>query len=364
MTGGTPPDARRVLHLVASTERRGAEVFAVGLAEYLARYGFEADVIALRGGGSLPVDSIGRGRFDLRTLRLLRAAVRRSSVVVAHGSTTLLATSIARLGTGVPFVYRNIGDPDHWVDTPFRSWRVRVMLRRAARVVALWPEAAARLVERHDLDPDRVAVATNAVNVARFRVSTTVERRQARDEIDLPPDAIVIAWIGALSAEKDPATAVRAAALVEGAVLLVAGDGPLREEIEALATAVMPGRVRFLSMVDDVRSVLVPADVVILTSRTEGLPGVLIEAGLSGLPAVATAVGGVGEIVLDGVTGVLVDVGDESAIAAGIGWSLAHRAAAGSAARTHCAARFTMDGVAADWAAVLEAVVGVGPLRR
>jgi glycosyltransferase involved in cell wall biosynthesis len=351
----------RVLHLIASTERRGAEVFAVELAQHLTTHGFHSEVIALRGGGSLPVDAVGHGRFDARTLRMLRAAIRRSSVVVAHGSTTLLATCVVRIGTDVPFVYRNIGDPDHWVDTRFRSWRVRFMLRPAARIVALWPGAAARLVERHGLDPDRVAVAANAVDLVRFPVITSNERREARDELDVPADATVLAWIGALSAEKDPATAVRAAALVEGSVLLVVGDGPLRAEVEALAAASMPGRARFLSTVDDVRSALVPADVVLLTSRTEGLPAVLIEAGMSGLPVVATAVGGVAQIVSDGLTGVLVDPDDEFAIAAGVSWALAHRASAGLAARAHCEARFAMAGIVADWVTVLEGAVGARP---
>lgn len=311
---------------------------------------------ALQPGGTLPVES-GRGRFDLGTVRVLRSRARRSSVVVAHGSSTLLAAFLATLGSDVPFVYRSIGDPLHWVDARLRRWRVGFLLRRAASVVALWSGARDALIARHRLDPDRVVVATNGVPAARFAPIRSSERRTARDRFSFDDSTVVVCWIGSLSAEKDPLTAVQALRRLPAAHLLLAGSGPLRSEVERAAEeASVRGRITMLGEVDDVRSVLAAADVLVLTSVTEGQPAVLIEAGLSQVPVVATHVGGVPEIVRDGRTGVLVDPRDAAAVAAGIERAAADGPALGEQARAHCQ-RFAMERVAEDWERLLRSVV-------
>jgi glycosyltransferase involved in cell wall biosynthesis len=101
---------------------------------------------------------------------------------------------------------------------------------------------------------------------------------------------------------------------------------------------------------------LAAADVVVSCSRTEGMPGVLIEAGLSARPAVATDVGGVGEIVRDGETGLLVRPGDVDALTAAIGRALAERDRLGAAARARCLAHFEIGPVADGWADLLRSL--------
>lgn len=345
-----------VLHLVASTKRRGAEVFAGDLARALDARHVPGEVVALTGGGQLPYEIIGEGRFHPRTIRTLRVRAAEASVVVGHGSSALLASYLATVGTPVPFIYRNIGDPDHWVDRPARSWRVGLLLRRAAAVVALWPAAADRLVERHHLDPSRVFVAANGVPVERFTVATDGLRRTAQKRLGLPLDGPVICWIGSLSPEKDPVTALQASTAVRSAHLVIVGDGPMRSELEQLAGRLMPGRVTFASELPDVRPVLTASDVLVLTSLTEGLPAVLIEAGLSGIPVVATRVGGVPEIVDDGKTGVLVPVEDPAAVTSAVEHALGSPEM-GDRARAFCTAHYSLDPVADRWHTILRSVV-------
>jgi glycosyltransferase involved in cell wall biosynthesis len=106
--------------------------------------------------------------------------------------------------------------------------------------------------------------------------------------------------------------------------------------------------------------VLAAADALVLPSRTEGIPAVVIEAGLAGLPVVASAVGGIPEVVVDGETGALVTPGDEVGLAEAITRALAHAGTLGPAGRERCRRRFELTPVAAAWGALLDEMVAPG----
>ncbi|MEY2567256.1 MAG: hypothetical protein QOE35_1785 [Actinomycetota bacterium] len=279
---------------------------------------------------------------------------------MAHGSTTLPAAAVATAGTGVPFVYRSIGDPAFWSTRIDRRAWVRVALHRAAAVVSLWDAAGAELVRRHGVVPERMRVIPNGVPGARLLAVTSADRGQARLALGLPAEGPVVAYVGALSGEKDLGSAIRAIGAIEGVRLVVAGDGPDEAALRAEAERAAPGRVHFLGSLDDVVPVYAAADALVLPSRTEGLPAAPIEAGLAGVPVVASAVGGIPEIVVDGVTGVLVSPGDVGALARGLRTAIAAAAQMGPAARSRCAERFELGAVAASWAQLLDAVADPG----
>jgi glycosyltransferase involved in cell wall biosynthesis len=98
---------------------------------------------------------------------------------------------------------------------------------------------------------------------------------------------------------------------------VVAGDGDLRAQVEQEASVLFGPRMRFLGWRDDVATLYRAADVVVLSSRHEGTPATLIEAAAAGRPVVATDVGGVSDVVIDEVTGLLVRAGDPAALASG-----------------------------------------------
>lgn len=113
-----------------------------------------------------------------------------------------------------------------------------------------------------------------------------------------------------------------------------------------------------LGTVDDVRPVYAASDVLVLPSRTEGIPGAAVEAGLCGLAVVAYAVGGVPSVVLDDTTGVLVAERRPEAVATGIRDAIAHRASYGTAARAHCLEHFSMRSVGRAWEQLIDEVTG------
>jgi glycosyltransferase involved in cell wall biosynthesis len=358
--GDAGTQTRGILHVITSTQRRGAETFAVDLGAALTARGLRSDVVALAPsttGATLDVPPLGNAPLAPATLRALRRRTRTARLVVAHGSRTLPACTLGLAGTGPPIVYRSIGDPGAWAGGAVRRARTRALLRRTAAVTALWPGAADALRRLYRVPADRVHEIPNGVPAERCPVPTDQDRAAARRELGLPAHAAVAAVIGALGPEKRAGDAIGAIARLDGVHLLVAGDGPEREDLERRAATEAPGRVHVVGALPGAGQALAAADVVVMPSRTEGTPGVLIEAGLSGLPAVATDVGGVPQIVRDGETGVLVPAGHIEALAAGVERALADRARLGAAARRHCLATFEIGPVADRWAALISTLV-------
>jgi glycosyltransferase involved in cell wall biosynthesis len=346
----------RALHLVSSSDRRGAQVFATQLAGAL---GGPPDhpVVAISEGATanrLPMAELGHGRWDPLGIARLVAGTRRFDVLVAHGSSALLHSALASAFTGRPFVYRNIGDPASWGSVRGASLRIGAPLRRAAAVSALYPAARRHLVEAYDLAPERVTTIPNGV--PDHPRPTEADRAAARDRFGLDDGLEWLAFVGALSEEKGILAAIEAVALDERLGLVVAGDGPQSGTARDLADRLAPRRVRFLGVVDDPVAVLAAADVVVMPSRTEGIPATAIEAGLSGRAVVASRVGGLPEVVEHAVTGMLIDDASPRSILQGVQQALDRREPLGTAARQRCLERFTMAAVAERWAELIDAV--------
>lgn len=348
----------KVLQVVTDTDLRGAQIFARELHGPLVRRGHLLRTVALAPGvvGGLDLPALGQSGRKPQTFVRLRRLMRDADVVIAHGSTTLSACALAGVGTATPFVYRNLGDPLRWADSLSRRLRTAALLHRASAVVALWQGAAAALTQKLRVAPERVTIVPNGVDVARYRPATPQERAKARHDLGLADEAPTMAFVGALGPEKNVAHAVDAVAALDGAVLLVAGDGPARRDVQRRAETTAAERVFFLGSVEDPRPVYAAADCVVLPSQTEGLPATLIEAGLCGLPVVASDVGGVGEIVTSD-TGALVPPGDVAALTEALRRALAEAATLGAAAEARCRTRFDLERVTDGWARVLEDVV-------
>jgi glycosyltransferase involved in cell wall biosynthesis len=349
-----------VLQVVTDTDRRGAQVFASELGEWLQQAGLSVTTVALTAGSrgaQLDLARLGPARLHPRTLWALRKLMRRAAIVVAHGSSTLAAVSMAGVGMSTPVIYRNISDPAYWWSTPGRRARVRPMLSRVQAVVSLWPAGGRYVVDQMRVSAARVHIIPNGVSVDRFRPPTPAERRLAREQLNLPADAPVLLFVAALQPEKHPITAVDALQhLGEDVHLLVLGDGPEMDKVTELAARIGRGRVRILGQVSDPLPAYWSADVFILPTEGEGLPAVLIEAGLCGLPAVASNSGGCADIVLDGASGRIIPPAEPRALAAAVQEALRHRQVWGAQAHEHCLLTYDMRVVGEQWAELIESV--------
>lgn len=346
-----------VFQLVASNAHRGAETFALELARELHDRGHHVATWAVRSSPDvevLPVPILGSRAFSPGVSSALRRLARPVDVLVAHGSVTLPVSVAALAGVGTPIVYRNIGDPLYWAPTRLRRWRTRVLLGRVDHVVALVPAASRALHAHFGVRDDRVTVIPNGASATAFTPPTADQRRAARAHLGLGEHESVVVFVGRLSEEKNARLALDAVSRLPDTTLLVVGDGPQRAELEARAGS----EVKFVGALDDPRPAYRAADVFVMSSNTEGLPGALIEAGLCGLPAVVTDVGYVRDVVEDEVTGFVVPPRDPGSLADALGTALARRGPLGAAARARCADRFSLARVADDWSALLTRVSG------
>lgn len=359
-------------------QRRGAEVFAHQLGAALGRAGCAVRRLYLYphgGAAALPLDGTdqvldGSPRHPFERLpglhptllgRLRRAiADHRADVVQAHGGRTVKYAAAARRldrAAGWALVYRNIGDPRRWATGVRGPLYRRLVMPALDGVVGVSEATLAAVRGFYRLDGIPMVHLPRGADPA----ALVPERPAAvvRTELATPADAPVLLFVGSLTPEK---RVDRLLAWVAGAMrerpdlrLWLVGDGPLRGELERLAGALgLAGNVAFAGASERVGDYLATADLLLLASDTEGMPGAVVEAAAAGVPAVATAVGGVPECVEDGVTGRLVDPADEAAGAAAVAELLgdpARRRAMGQAARERFAERWHVDTVAAGYLA-------------
>ena len=190
-------------------------------------------------------------------------------------------------------------------------WLRRISLS-TLRTVAANSRAAIRSAERFGLSPGSLRLLPNVVDTSHFRPRSTRTSGE-----------VVLLGAGRLNAQKRFDRLLRITARVKKTVdprvrALIAGDGPLRTELEATALDLgfADGEVEFAGHIEDMQALYQDADIFVLTSAYEGTPNVVLEAMASALPVVSTRVGDVPDIITDGVTGYLADADDEDRIAA------------------------------------------------
>lgn len=223
-------------------------------------------------------------------------------------------------------------------------------LGAARRVIAV-SEAVARSA-RPVLGDARLVVIPNGVDLARFAPGALPGRAPARRSLGLDDDAAVVLCLARLSPEKDVGNFLEAAALVAPRIdarFLVAGDGPLMPTLRTQIVLLgLEGRATLLGRREDVPALLAASDLFCLPSREEGLSLAALEAMAAGLPVAATDVGGMGEAVEHGATGLLVPPRDPAALSIALRDLLADPARAqtmGAAGRARAESHFTLSGM-------------------
>jgi glycosyltransferase involved in cell wall biosynthesis len=357
----------RVLHVVASAQRRGAEIFTADLVTALSGAGVDQRVAVLRGGAGpeveyrAPTVVLGSGRrplpglrIDIDGIRELRRVVREwdPDVVQAHGGEPLKYAVLSATRARSRVVYRRIGSTPEVIAHGTRRLIYARLMRQTARVVAVAEAVRRETLDIFRLPPGKVVTIPNAVDDRRLQA--TRDRAAVRQALGIPAAAEVVLSLGALTWEKDPLLHIEVASGVlearPQAWHLMVGDGPLRGQVEAaVARRGLQERVRLLGMRSDVGDLLATSDVLLFASCSEGMPATVIEAGMRGVPVAGYAVAGVSEVVESGVTGLLAEPADMEGLRAHVLALLddpGRRQSMGDAAHRRCLAHFGIAAVA------------------
>lgn len=203
-------------------------------------------------------------------------------------------------------------------EPPDRSayWQLRALAQGVDRYLAVSRDIARELVEQLGWPEEKVEVVYNAVDLARVEVAAPPGLREQLGGGETRPLVLTPAR---LDAQKGHRVLFEAIAQVPDAVFVLAGEGPEREPLEALAAQLgIDKRVRFLGRRDDVPQLLAACDVFALPSLYEGSSLAVLEAMAAGVPVVSSAIGGTDELIDDGSSGLLVPPGDAEELAAAL----------------------------------------------
>jgi sugar transferase (PEP-CTERM/EpsH1 system associated) len=305
------------MHVVFALEPGGMEHGVVKLVNGLDPSRVQSAICSTRPGGALktlvaphvPLFEMNRRTGnDVRLVwELYRLFCReRPDVVHTHAWGTLIEGLIAARLAGIRAVVH--GEHGTLQLRPYQRWIQRRAWSRVDQMLSVSSRLAERMTVETGLRANCIVTIRNGVDLTRFKV---INRAAARVALGLSDDEFVIGTVGRLVPVKDQATLLEAVALLRRArtrvTLMIAGDGPLEKAlVERMASLGLAGCVRFLGHRRDVEVVLAGLDIFVLSSVSEGLSNTILEAMATGLPVVATRVGGADELVLDGVTGLLV----------------------------------------------------------
>ncbi|MCI0685074.1 MAG: glycosyltransferase [Gemmataceae bacterium] len=322
----------RIVHLMASPFYGGPERQMLGLARHLPGRYESVFVSFAEGGRCAPfLDQVRRGGFEAYELEHNAPRMRQAANEVARLLRKLDADVLSCSGykpdiigwwaarqAGIPAVSISHG----WTAA---TWKVRVN-ETCDRLVIRWMDAVvcvskaqAAKVRRAGVPDAQIAIIHNAVADEAFAPAEPQFADRLAGLFPRRPRWLVGA-AGRLSPEKGFADLVEAAALALRRQpefgFVVFGDGPLRPALtERIATLKMADRCILAGFRDDAAKYLPHLDLAVLPSLTEGLPVILLEAFAAGLPVVATAVGGIPEVVEPGVSGLLAPAGNPTALA-------------------------------------------------
>lgn len=337
----------RVLHVVQTFDLAGRSRMIQDLCAGLKTIGVESTLAVLEGEPGLRQTEVPCVRLH-RTggmsfgamLRLVRLAQRGSFAVLhSHGRGGAVYASLAS----------RLLPARRWIHTIHRSDGDRVsgkaavrtiVLRRADHIAAVSEAALKEFEVRNGAICSPHSVIHNGIRFSQFS-----GLRSAR------PGGAVLGAIMNLSPDKDFDTLLRGLALIlrarPDARLLVVGEGPARRDVEGRIAAMgLSAQVELLGFRRDVPELLCTFNLLLHSTRTEGLGLVILEAMAAGVPVVASAVGGIPEIVSDGVTGRLFPAGDANALCAATLAALGDETAAGAmavAALADVRARFSVE---------------------
>ncbi len=313
----------RVLHVVIALNMGGLERFVVDLLKINSNSFFQ-HVVCLESPGSLAEDcpveisslDMPQG-FHFSLVWKIRHIIKKYkiNIIHTHNEKAQLYGGLAGLLSGVPVIHTKHGRNSHNLKAIARNYFSSFLCKA---IVAVSTDAAVECTDIEKIPNRKVKTILNGIDIDVFspRLESGPESiKESRED-----KIIRVGIVARLAAIKDHATLFRACASLVSLgcrfKLYVVGDGPLRKELNGLVTSLaLLDHVEFMGERGDIAHIMKGLDVFVLSSVSEGISLTLLEAMSTGLPVVATNVGGNPEVVIDSVTGFLVPAKDPQKMA-------------------------------------------------
>lgn len=303
----------KIVHVIDSLATGGAERLVVDLATYGIKQGHDVRIVLLEDTPgvprtradeqNIPVTILGDSLKDPRLLYRIREATADADITHVHLFPALYWSALAKK----PLVFTEHNTHNRRMGKNLYRLPERLAYQNYSRVIAI-SNGVADAIETHlaalKLDT-KVTIAVNGIADEFFEIDRVHSDRPSR-----------LVSIGSFSPRKQHHLAIEAVSMLEGVSLKIAGDGPLRDELEKQIEELGVGdRVELLGIVKDIPGLLQESDLFISTSAVEGFGIAAGEAQASGLPVVGPDVPGLREVVPDGVSGLLFQGFDPRSIA-------------------------------------------------
>lgn len=312
--------------------RLGGPTIFVTTLKHLDKSKYNISVCCLFGGGELVSDVektgikiyvLGLRKWKPWLIFKLAWLMRKSHIHIVHthlfGSNTI--GRIAAILSGIPVIIATLHDLAGNRPKLERCME-RILSYFTHQVISVSEAVKSSFIKQAKIHPYKIGTIHNSIDLQQFNL-TKVKPIEKRQELGFLLDSFIVGRVARLTEDKGHRYLIEAIPLVlkefPDTKFVLVGRGPLKEVLEKqVQNAGISNNVVFLGLRDDIPELTAMFDLVVLPSLSEGLPSVLLEAMALKKAVVATPVAGIPEVVLDGITGILVPPRDSSALARAI----------------------------------------------
>ncbi|AVR46899.1 hypothetical protein C7S20_17430 [Christiangramia fulva] len=313
----------KILQLVTKRQYRGAEVFAANLSKELIGFGHtiifagiyknDENILEVEGAINLDLSKKKDGKFNINLLKRLVELIKETNpdVIQCNGSDTLKYMVAANYFLDrKPLVYRNISTISQWLDSSFKLSLYRKIFKKVDHVTSVGSESIEDLIRTLNYPEEKTSVIRRGIPTE--KVDVNFNTTKLKSQLGIPSQAKIVMHVGNFSPEKNHIFLVETFQEIRKkdnlVKLICVGDGVTYRFIEEEVKKRNLGDTIFLlGFRKEIPELLAASDFIVLSSLVEGVPGVILEAAVQNKPAIASNVGGVKEVLIDGKTGYIID---------------------------------------------------------
>ena len=319
----------KILQLVTSRQYRGAEVFAANLSKELIKLGHDIIFVGLYRNNNNVLQVPGAHHEDLIdaektfSVTLIQKLVKlikkeRPDVIQCNGSDTLkYMVAASYFISSIPITYRNISMISAWLNGSLKIFVYRKIFKRVDHVTSVGTEAAEDFMKALQYPKEKISVIRRGIPQKKIESSSIAS---IKNDFGMKSEDRFAVHIGNFSIEKNHEFLLEVFGKIKKInkhlKLVLVGNGVLFEKIKnSIKEFNLQETVFVTGFRNDIPEILAAAHCFVLSSKVEGVPGVILEAAAQKVPAVATNVGGVKEVLIDNHTGFIIDDFDKEKFA-------------------------------------------------